>query len=155
VNSSAPNYVLQHVYQSFIYFPHIGWIQFNTSLLNAVIKLQNNLLSLSTFNNISVISCVNERLINMVYISIRSTWDNTSLLKGSCCAIFSFLCSVLSTIGVCPFFWPLYCLSFYLPLLVTPFFLLATVLSVLLFTTSGYTVGILKRLMHYFFSMLK
>ena len=57
----------------------------------------------ATFNNISVISCVSERLINMVYISIRSTWDNTGLLKGSCCAIFSFLCSVLSTIGVCAF----------------------------------------------------
>ena len=75
----------------------------------------------ATFNNISVISCVNERLINMVYISIRSTWDNTGLLKGSCCAIFSFLCSVLSTIGVCAFFFgPLYCPSFYLRLLVTP-----------------------------------
>ena len=44
----------------------------------------------------------------------RSTWVHPRFLVGSCCLIFSFLCSVLLII-VCTFvpFWPLYCLFFF------------------------------------------
>ena len=51
-------------------------------------------------------------------LPFRSTWVHPGFYWDSCCSIFNFLCSGFS---FCPsFVWSLYCLSFYLQLLITP-----------------------------------
>jgi len=75
-------------------------------------------------------SCNNPGLMEQELLTIPEHLSSLPFLWGSCCSIFSFLCSVLRTIV-----WPFV------------LFILDIVLFVLRFTASDYLLGILKLLL--------